>query len=239
MSDLSFPLGVAAYNPANVAISGGTIDLSDGVVGAPAYGFASELNSGLYRASAGDFRYSIGGAAACRLLASSLILPDVSALAWGSSGVTGTDVTLARDGANALGLRSGNSAMTMNHSAGSGCYLGLIAFNELLTIAAAATTDSVTTIPAGAQIVAVAVRVTTVIPTAATFTVTAATGGTTFNTAAVSTAAGSTDAGTAAGGATYTSAATKIRITPNLTPGAATGVVRICGYYRSMTVPTS
>ena len=119
-----------------------------------------------------------------------------------------------------------------------GAKFDLVPFTESLTIAAAASTDSAASIPAGSVILGVSVRVTTTIPTAATFTVTTATGGTTLDTSAVSTAAGSTDPGTAAG-SFYQSSATKIRITPNLTPGAATGVVRLTGYYYSLTPATS
>lgn len=154
-------------------------------------------------------------------------------------GAGSLDTFIVRDAANTVALKNSNNPQTFNHYAGNGGFMSVVAFNESLTIAAAATTDSATTIPAGAQIIAASVRVTTVIPTAATFTVTTATGGTALNTAAVSTAANSTDPGTAAGGATYTSAGTKIRITPNLTPGTATGVVRINGYYRIVTPPTS
>lgn len=173
---------------------------------------------------------------------SAAVISSTYAYSWSGGtdpGATGPDLFLWRDAANTLALKNSNSPQTFNRYAGNGGFFSEVAFNESLTIAAAATTDSATTIPAGAQIIAVSVRVTTIIPTAATFTVTTATGGTTLNTAAVAVAAGSTDAGTAGGGATYTSAGTKIRITPNSTPGAATGVVRICGYYRLITPPTS
>lgn len=109
---------------------------------------------------------------------------------------------------------------------------------ELTTIAAAATTDTALTVPANAVILAVSVRVVTVIPTATTFTVTATTGGTQFNTAAVSVAAGSTDPGTKAG-AFYQSAATHIRFTPSATPATGTGQVRVTVYYYTVTPPTS
>lgn len=107
---------------------------------------------------------------------------------------------------------------------------------ELLTIAAAATTTTTMQVPAGAIVLSVSVRVTTVIPTAATFTVKI--GAQTFNTAAVSTAATSTDPGTAAG-AFYNATAGGVIITPNLTPGAGTGVVRITVSYIQVTPPTS
>lgn len=116
--------------------------------------------------------------------------------------------------------------------------ISILQGEELLTIAAAATTDTAFTVPANCVIKAVSVRVTTVIPTAATFTVTGATSGTVFNTANVSTAATSTDPGTKAYGY-FNGTAQKIRITPDLTPGAATGVVRVTVVYEVVTPPTS
>lgn len=113
---------------------------------------------------------------------------------------------------------------------------GILQAEELLTIAAAATTTTAMQLPAGAVVLAVSVRVTTVIPTAATFTVKV--GAIVFNTAAVSTAANSTDRGTAAGAA-YNSTAQGVTITPNVTPGAATGVVRVTVIYYVVSPPTS
>lgn len=109
---------------------------------------------------------------------------------------------------------------------------------ELTTIAAAATTDTTIQMPAGAIVMAVNVRVTTVIPTAATFTVGDSGSAARFSTAAVSTAATSTDAGTKAG-AYYNASALSIRITPNLTPADNTGRLRVTIYYFLSTPPTS
>jgi len=114
----------------------------------------------------------------------------------------------------------------------------IVSSTELLTIAAAASSDTVLTVPANAILLGVSVRVTVAIPTAATFTVTTEIGGTTLNTAVVSTAADSTDPGTAAG-TSYRSAATKIRITPNLTPANTDGRVRVTVWYLVSTPPTS
>jgi hypothetical protein len=116
--------------------------------------------------------------------------------------------------------------------------LAILALTELLTIAAAATSVTTLSIPAGAIVLAVSVRVTVVIPTAATFTVIGNTTTTVFDTAAVSTAVNSTDRGTAAG-AFYNASAQTVRITPNLTPGANTGRVRVTVFYFSSTPPTS
>ena len=115
---------------------------------------------------------------------------------------------------------------------------------EVLTIAAAASTDTTgNLLPANAVIKSVVVRVTTVIPTAATFTVGDATIAGRFATG-VSTAATTTAVGlvhvdqTGTSGPRQTSAA-KVRITPNLTPGTATGVVEIVVFYEQFVAPTS
>jgi hypothetical protein len=114
----------------------------------------------------------------------------------------------------------------------------LQALTELTTIAAAPTTDTAIQMPANSIVFAVSVRVVTVIPTAATFTVGDAGNAARFNTAAVNVAAGSTDKGTAAG-AYYNAAAAAVRITPDVQPGAATGQVRVTIHYLAITAPTS
>lgn len=109
---------------------------------------------------------------------------------------------------------------------------------ELTTIAAAPNTDTTIQMPAASVVLGVSVRVTTVIPTAATFTVGDSGSAARFSTAAVSTAATSTDSGTKAG-AYYNASALSIRITPNLQPGDTTGRVRVTIYYYTVTPPTS
>lgn len=131
------------------------------------------------------------------------------------------------------GLSIGGSSSVAN-----GQSIGVASLTELTTIAAAATSTTTIQIPAAAIVLAVNVRVTIAIPTAATFTVTANTSGTTFSTAAVNTAADSTDAGTAAG-AFYNGTAQTIRITPNATPANANGRVRVTIFYLLSTPPTS
>lgn len=110
--------------------------------------------------------------------------------------------------------------------------------SELTTIAAAATTDTTIQMPAASVVLAVTVRVVTVIPTAATFTVGDSGNATRFSTAAVSSAAGSTDPGTKAG-AYYNASALSVRFTPNAQPAAATGQVRVTIFYYTVTPPTS
>jgi hypothetical protein len=108
---------------------------------------------------------------------------------------------------------------------------------ELITIAAAATTDSVFSVPGGAIVFGVGARVVSAIPTAATFTITGAATGTSYATG-VSTAAGATVAGTS-NCPKVLSQSDGIRITPNATPGDATGTVRITVYYLRVMPPTS
>jgi hypothetical protein len=116
--------------------------------------------------------------------------------------------------------------------------------SEEITIAAAANTDSTADLlPANSIIEAVVARVTTVIPTAATFTIGDPTTAARFATG-VAVAAGTTAVGlihsdqTGAGGPKQVAAA-KVRITPNLSPAAATGKVRITVFYRTFIAPVS
>jgi hypothetical protein len=227
-------VALSADGAVYVSLASGTSPVlaGDGTVAAPSYSFASEPGLGAYRSSAGVMDIVAGGGLSARFQNGYLVAGTNLII-----GVSG-DVILTRAASGVLALINGNAAQEFRVSAGNGSYAGFITVNESLTIAAAATTDSATTIPANAVILSCAVRVTTVIPTASTFTVTTATGGTTMNTAAVSVAANSTDVGTKAGHF-FQSAATKVRITPSLTPGAATGVVRLCITYYLPTAPTS
>jgi hypothetical protein len=146
--------------------------------------------------------------------------------------------------ANLLGTVNANNALLVSLDGGSlasganGQALSLLSLTELTTIAAAATTDTTIQMPAGAIVMAVSVRVTTVIPTATTFTVGDSGSAARFSTAAVSVAAGSTDPGTKAG-AYYNASALAVRITPNGTPAANTGRVRVTIFYFASTPPSS
>jgi hypothetical protein len=204
----------------------------DGLVGTPSYSFSSETNTGIYRSGAGTIDFSILGVRSAALNGTAFYVPSLSITLSG-------DTLLARDAANTLALKNANLAQEYRVYAGNGGFISNVkTVTESLTIAAAATTVGATSIPAGAILLGVSVRVTTVIPTAATFTMTTTVGGTVLQTAAVSTAANSTDPGTAAG-ASYRAAATTVTITPNVTPGAGTGVIRLHYYYLQVTPPTS
>lgn len=109
--------------------------------------------------------------------------------------------------------------------------------SEETTIAAAATTSTTMRIPINAVVMGVSTRVTTIIPTAATFDVGIAGSAALFS-SNVGVAAGTIDPGT--DGAPYHSqVASAILITPNIAPVAATGKVRVTIHYYYVTPPTS
>ena len=149
------------------------------------------------------------------------------------------DALIVRDAANVVAVKNADAAQEFRTYGGYGGFAAIKAASELLTIAAAATTDTAMDLPANAIILAVSVRVTVLIPTAATFTVIGATTSTAFQTgASVAVAAGTTDAGTKA--CPYLNAtAQKVRITPNLSPGDTSGRVRVTVYYLAVTPATS
>jgi len=118
--------------------------------------------------------------------------------------------------------------------------LSIKSLTELTTIAAAAFTDTAIEIPANTITLGVSVRVTVIIPTAATFTVAGASGTpAAFHTgASVAVAAGTTNVGNTA--CPYLNAtAQKIRITPNASPADNTGRVRVTIHYIDITPATS
>lgn len=119
---------------------------------------------------------------------------------------------------------------------GQNCFFG--AKTELTTIAAAAFTDTAITIPIRARVLYVSVRVTTAIPTAATFDV-GVSGATTRFGSGISTALDTTDPGNNGSVDTAYAVPTTIRITPNLTPAANTGRVRVTIHYLEVGEPTS
>lgn len=217
-----------------------------GAAATPAIAALGDSTNGFWSPAAGQWRFGDviafdGGAVALRL-------GSTMALAWGNasllSNVTLNDLFLSRDAANTLAQKNGNADQFQRQYGMNNGYWERGSASELLTIAAAATTDTTgNLLPANAIIEAVNVRVTTVIPTAATFTVGDATIAARFATG-VAVAAGTTAVGLTHVDQTGTSgpkqtAAAKVRITPNLVPGAATGVVRITVFYRSFVAPTS
>ena len=108
---------------------------------------------------------------------------------------------------------------------------------ELTTIAAAADGYSTIQLPVNSLIIGVNARVTTVIPTATTFSI-GISGSKTKYATGISVAAGTATA-CLSNGIHYNTSATSLCITPSATPATATGKVRLTINYIDMTVPTS
>lgn len=106
---------------------------------------------------------------------------------------------------------------------------------ELLTIAAAATTDSTVQFPAGSIGFGVTARVTVAITCTSVFDIGIA-GATTRYGTGVSKAANTTNIGTSLD---HYAAATAIRVTPDTTPSDATGRLRVTLYYCQLNAATS
>ena len=119
-----------------------------------------------------------------------------------------------------------------------GQFVAIKSQTELTTIAAAATTDTTITIPAGARVLFVTTRVTVTIPTAATFDIGISGATTRFGTG-ISAAAPTTDIGNDGSVDDVYAAATAIRITPNAVPATNAGRVRVTVHYFEATPPTS
>ncbi len=200
---------------------------------APALGPSSTPGTGIFF-SPTNIRWTIGGVQRGQL--------GSDAISLGGS----LDVVFSREAANVSGRKNGNADQADRLFGANGGYWEKGVISELLTIAAAATTDTTgNLLPANAVIEAVVVRVTTVIPTAATFTVGDATTAARFATG-VAVAAGTTAVGllhrhpdVAAAAGPVQATAAKIRITPNASPAAATGVIRVEVFYSQFVAPTS
>ena len=203
----------------------GQLIVGDGTVSAPAIRGTSSSNAGIFFAT--DLvRFSVAGTLQGQTNSAGFTFRSRVGL-----GPTG-------DGPDAYWTRTSAGSMTLSDET-NGKALGIKMLTELTTIAAAATTDTTIQMPAGAIVVGVSVRVTTLIPTAATFTVGDSGSAARFNTgASVAVAAGTTNAGTKAG-AYYNASALSVRLTPDLTPADNTGRVRVTIYYIDVTPPTS
>lgn len=152
----------------------------------------------------------------------------------------GTDTNLYRSAADQLMTDDSLTILgVLSKSGVNGQLVSIKQLTELTTIAAAATTATTIQIPANAIVFGVSVRVTTVVPDAATFTVTGTTSATAFQTgASVSTAATTTDAGTKSCPYLNTAAQT-ITFTFNTAPLTNTGRIRITIHYVEITPATS
>ena len=210
---------------------GGQVLAANGTAAAPSISFASDTNTGRYLIDPDSMGDVVAGLIYVLLNGDGLSVRAGGANEIFRAGVSAQapDLTLTREGAGQFGFGGG----------GNGQQLNLLRLTELTTIAAAATTDTTIQMPAGAIILGVSVRVTVVIPTAATFTVGDSGSAARFNTGAnVSTAVDTTNAGTKAG-AYYNASALAVRITPNAQPANNSGRVRVTIHYLTVTPPTS
>ena len=223
----------------------GAASMPAGSAEAPGIYFGSDTTTGWYRQAANVWGYATSGVASFRVHSSGFYAIPSFLYGFEPSAGAGLDTALGRNGAGMVEVNTGSAgtfggikAATVNQAGANGQLLVVKHLTELTTIAAAANTDTTIQMPAGAVILAVSVRVTTVIPTATDFTVGDSGSAARFSTAAVSTAADSTDKGTKAG-AYYNASALSVRITPNLSPVNNTGRVRVTIHYYEVTPPTS
>ncbi|MDP3987426.1 MAG: hypothetical protein Q8P81_04345 [Nanoarchaeota archaeon] len=110
-------------------------------------------------------------------------------------------------------------------------------WSELLTLAAAASTDTVNTIPVGSLVIGVSARVVTVIPTATWWGVGTSASPTAWGDGIPVAANNTNITGSLSSGIQFFAAATPVTITPNVAPGAATGQVRVEVRYITITPP--
>lgn len=174
----------------------------------------------------------------------------------GRANGAGTGVPTALTAAQTLTLLGGGTAATgtgavaladspthttqITLTGANGAALTLVSVTELLTIAAAATTDTSTTFTAGDVVLFVTCRVTVVIPTAATFDIGIAGATTRFGTG-ISVAANTTNIipGASFGNPITAAAAVALRVTPNAQPADNSGRLRITWWVIRPTAPTS
>jgi hypothetical protein len=90
----------------------GQLKSADGLIGAPGFSFSSETNTGMWRAGAGDLRFTVSGTDRLRMSGTTVIIPSTGSLGWGSSGISTVDTVLARDTANTLGMRNTTNGQT-------------------------------------------------------------------------------------------------------------------------------
>jgi hypothetical protein len=207
----------------------GPLLLPDGSAAAPSLARSGGATTGIFFASDPRIDFTFGGTGYNQFAPGFTRLGPNQQLDWNG------DTVLIRDGAaNILAQKNANNDQTQRWYGANGAYFQVKTVSELLTIAAAANTPTVMQVPLYATVQAVAVYVVTAIPTAATFTVTLTTQGTTLNNAAIGVAQGSSDFGNNNCPVRSTSLQT-ITITPNAPPAAATGQVRIVLMY---TIPS-
>ena len=160
--------------------------------------------------------------------------------------ITGSDVEYTTVGAVLHAFRNAGADRVLVSYDGAviscmdvtGGYHSKAPLRELVTVQASAYTDSNIEFPAGSLGMATG-RIVTGIPSTSTWSL-GYSGSTTRWGTGLSSGAGTTNELVAlTNGWTYFAAATKIRITPNATPSAATGQMRIFAVYEKVAAPTS
>jgi hypothetical protein len=247
---------VAATYPMTLTSAGtatilGNMLVGDGSATAASLGFAAETNLGFYRRTGTAMGIINSGSQWAELVANQFRMGSGAQVTWNSDagGAAAADVGISRLAGSSLSVGNGTAgdftgtitlANIIAKGANGQSLNTPLALTELTTIAAAGTTTTTIQMPANAVVLGVSVRVTTVIPTATSFSVGDAGSATRFGTTAtISTAATTTDPGTKAA-AYYNASATGILLTMNGgTPANNSGRVRTTIYYYSVTPPTS
>lgn len=91
----------------------GIFRAANGTSSAPTHSYTSETNSGVYRATTNDIRFSLAGSDLTGWNSTGFILSAGKSLGWGSSGVGSPDVLLSRESANILRLVNGTNAQAL------------------------------------------------------------------------------------------------------------------------------
>jgi len=209
----------------------------------PGIGWSADADgsgTGLYRFAADWIAFTNGGVVGVAI-SGNADLRIGTQIIFGSGINSEVDAVLTRDSAGGtLALKHGTASnpTAMRFYGGNLGYLQVKAVSELTAIAAAAFTDTTIQTPANSLILGVTVRVTVVIPTAATFDVGVA-GATTRYGTGIAVAANTTNTSPGTTNPSLYSAATSIRITPNLQPADNSGRVRVTVHYIDLVAATS
>lgn len=94
------------------------LEAVDGTIGAPAYTFGNATTSGLYRAGAGDFRFSIAGADVFQLLAQGAGIANGAVATPGLFFISDPNTGLYRIGADNLGFTTAGTLRADVNSTG-------------------------------------------------------------------------------------------------------------------------
>lgn len=90
-----------------------SLQLASGVIGAPGLSWTAETTSGLYRAGAGDFRYSIAAADKLQITTNGIRTADGTVGAPGFSFISDTDIGMFRGGADDIRFVVGSSTLPL------------------------------------------------------------------------------------------------------------------------------